>query len=335
MLEIDGSFGLGGGQILRTAMGLSGFTGIPCKVNNIRLKHKNPGLREQHIQIAKSVSRVCRGKITGAELGSTEIEFIPGKIQEQEINIKIGATGSIGLILQSILVPLSQSGVKVKITGGATWGKWSPSVIYLKDVLCGLVKEMGYEVSVDIIREGFFPDGGGEVEIITKPAVWKEIDLTQRGGVLSINGISVASEGLKEKNVAERQRDAASKTLYEYCRVLPSMEINYVKTPAIGSGIFLALDTEHQMIIGGSSLGEKRRKPEQIGKQAAKNLIKEYEKGGLDLFAADQLIPYLAIAGGKIKVSKITEHCRTNAFVAEKFLNVKVKMEENFIEVVK
>jgi len=335
MIEIDGSYGSGGGQVLRTGIGLSALTEKPCRVFNIRAKRRNPGLREQHLQAVRTVSRICRGKLEGATLGSTEIEFTPGKIKEEEINVNIGTAGSIGLVLQAILIPASQASVRIRINGGATWGKWAPPVAFLQNILYTFLKDIGYDFEIKILREGFYPKGGAEIEVKTTAAQWKPLEILRRGGILSIKGISVASLSLAERKVAERQRDAASKVLYEYCRILPSIEVKYSPSLSIGSGIHLHIDTEHLLIVGGSAIGEPRRKAEDIGKNAAENLIREYEGGGVDSYAADQLLPYMALAGGKIKASQITEHCRTNAFIIEKFLPVKFKIENNIIEVLK
>ena len=335
VIEIDGSYGSGGGQVLRTAVGLAALTEKPCKVFNIRAKRRNPGLREQHLQAIRAVSRLCTGKLEGAKLGSHEIEFLPGKIKQGDVEIHISTAGSVGLVLQSLLIPASQCAVKIKISGGGTWGKWAPPVVYLQNILYGFLKEMGYNFEIKILREGFFPKGGAEVEIQTKPASWKPLELLKRGGVLSISGISVASLSLMEKKVAERQKEAASQILFGYCRVLPSIEVKYSPSLSIGSGIYIQLDTEHLLTVGGSAVGEPDKRAENVGREAVRNLIREYEGGGVDSHAADQLLPYLAIAGGKIKASQVTEHCRTNAFVIEKFLPVKFKIENNVIEVIK
>jgi len=335
MIEIDGSYGSGGGQILRTAAGLSALTGKPCRVFNIRAKRRNPGLREQHLQAIRAVSRMCSGKLTGAEIGSQEITFEPGRIKEGELLVPISTAGSVGLVLQALLIPSSKSGAKIKLSGGGTCGKWAPPISYIQNVLANFLSEMGYKVNIKVLREGFYPKGGAEVEVIAAPAVWKPVEIIKRGGVLTIGGISKASLSLKEQRVAERQVDASQKVLYEYFRILPAIEIEYSPSLCPGSSLQLWIDTEHFLRIGASATGEIGKKAEEVGREAARNLIKEYEGGGVDSHAADQLLPYMALAGGKIKASRVTEHCRTNAFVIEKFLPVKFKIEGTLIEVVK
>ena len=335
MIEIDGSIASGGGQVLRTAVGLAAVTGKPCKVFNIRAKRRNPGLREQQLQAVKSVSRLCRGKLVGAEIGSREIEFEPGVISEKEVTVRIATAGSIGLVLQALMIAASVAEVKIRIEGGGTYGKWAPPVAYIDKVLGNFLKEMGYEFDVKILKEGFFPKGGAEVEVCTRPASWKPVEILKRGGVLNIGGVSAASLSLKEKKIAERQVDASQKILYEYFKTLPSVETSYSPALCPGSGLQLWMDTESLLRIGESSVGELGRRAEEVGREAARRLIREYEGGGVDSHAADQLLPYLALAGGRIKVNGVTDHCRANIFVIEKFLPVKFKVEEKIIEVVR
>ncbi len=335
MIEIDGNYGSGGGQVLRTAVGLACLTGKACKISNIRAKKRNPGILEQHLRAVRSVSNLCSGKIEGAEIGSREVMFTPGNTMKKEVVVKVATSGSVGLVLQSLLIATSNSEVKIKIIGGGTWGKWAPPIEYIENVLHSFLADMGYKFEIKVLREGFFPEGGAEVEVDTHPAEWKTLDAVQRGGILSLGGISVASISLKEKRVAERQVEAAQKLLYEHYRQLPTIDINYSPTMCPGSGLQLWIDTEYMLRIGADAVGERGRRAEDVGRDAARKLIREYEGGGIDSFAADQVLPYLALAGGKVKVNKVSEHVTTNIFVIEKFLDVKFKIENNIIEIIK
>lgn len=334
MLEIDGSYDEGGGQILRTALGLSALTGKAFKISNIRLRRKKPGIKPQHLECVNAVARLCDAKVEGANLGSKELSFVPGAIKPGRLNIKIPTAGSVGLVLQAVLIAATSATLKVKIEGGASYGKWAPPMDSLDNVLFPLLKRMGYEIKVLKLKDGFYPKGGALVEIAVKRAALKPIELVDKGKLISVNGISVASSRLEKARVAERQAKSARKELFPYFDVPIKLKAYYRDSICPGTGITLWAVTENS-IIGADSLGELGKKAEQVGKEAAKKLVFEFENGTVDSYIADQLLPYFALAkGGKLKTSKITGHIRTNAFVIEKFLNVKFSIDEkeNIVE---
>ncbi|HHT9153259.1 MAG TPA: RNA 3'-terminal phosphate cyclase, partial [Candidatus Hypogeohydataceae bacterium YC40] len=133
LLRIDGSFGEGGGQILRTSLTLSALTGTPFEIYNIRAKRKNPGLRPQHLQAVKALAKICQAETLGAEVGSSTLTFWPGKIQPGDYHFDIGTAGSVSLVLQTLFLPLAHAPEpsRVEITGG-THVPWSPCFHYLK-----------------------------------------------------------------------------------------------------------------------------------------------------------------------------------------------------------
>ncbi|MBU2638641.1 MAG: RNA 3'-terminal phosphate cyclase [Nanoarchaeota archaeon] len=330
MIQLDGSHDEGGGQILRTAVGLSAYTGKPFKIFNIRARRKNPGLQAQHLEAVNAVARLCNAEVKGNALHSKELEFVPHEVNTGRINVKIPTAGSVGLVLQALMIPASLTTLKIKIEGGATYGKWAPPMDYLANVLFPLLGRMGYNIEVGKIKDGFYPKGGALVEVSVKRSSLKPIELIERGEPLTINGISVASSNLEKARVAERQAMSASKILFNEFGDLPlDLKALYREAICPGTGITLWAECENS-IIGADSLGELGKKSEQVGKEAAIKLIKEFSSGAaVDSHAADQLLPYIAIAdSGKLKTTKITGHIRTNAFVIEKFLDVKFRIAE-------
>ncbi|HID95330.1 MAG TPA: RNA 3'-terminal phosphate cyclase [Candidatus Latescibacteria bacterium] len=334
MIEIDGGFASGGGQILRTAVGLSALTGKACRITNVRAKRSNPGLREQHLQAIKAVAELCSGELVGAQIGSTRIEFYPHRTREGGLNVNIATAGSVGLVSQALLIPALQRSLRIRIKGGATYGKWAVPIAYLQNVLSPLLKRMGYEIEMGVMREGFYPQGGAEVEVRTRRARFRPLDITERGGIVSIKGISVASDSLEKRKVAERQREACEKLLFDHFKVEPLIEVRYSPSLCPGSGIQVWVETANS-VIGGNGLGEPGKKAEEVGREAARSLISEFEGGPVDSYAGDQLLPYLALAGGRIQVSRITDHCQANAFVIEKFLPVRFQIAGRTISVQK
>lgn len=326
MIEINGSYLEGGGQILRTATALSAITLKPCRIFNIRASRPNPGLQQQHLQGLKAVAKLSNAELKGAKLGSKEIIFIPKKLKGGEIEIEIPTAGSTGLIFQTLCLPSAfcEEDVYIKIKGGATYGKFAPPMDYIKLVLLRVLEKAGYKCKIEIKKHGFYPKGGAEVEIYI-PARQKltPLILKERGKLLEIKGISVASEFLKRRNVAERQKSAV-KNLLEKAKI----EVLYQKTSNPGSGITLAGIYENT-ILGADALGERGKKAEEVGKEAAEKLLEAMRSEAcLDEHASDQVLPFIAIAGkGEITVSKITKHALTNAWVIEKFLDVKFEFQ--------
>ncbi len=335
MLAIDGSSGEGGGQVLRTASALSALTGEPCRIFNIRSKRSNPGLREQHLQGLLSVAKLCNGKVENAKLGSTEIMFYPGSGFSNEVGVNIPTAGSVTLVLQSMMVAaaFAKHGTRISIKGGATNTAWSPPADYAANVLFPMLERMGYSANLTINRRGFYPKGGADVVCSLESAeILKSLSVKSRGDVSVINGISLCA-GLP-KYVAERQKKAAGNLLkdagYDF-----AIGESVVGSSCPGSALVLWADCKNST-LGADSLGEIRKPAEKVGEEAAKRLIKELEGGfSLDAHAADQLIPYLALADGSsvVTTSEITPHTLTNIGVAEKILGVKFCLGENEIAV--
>lgn len=326
MILIDGSDS--GGQLVRTACALSAITGKPFKITNIRSSRPNPGLQTQHTEGIKSIAILCNAESKGLELNSKELEFYPKELTSKDMRIEISTAGSIGLVLQAVLLVTSQlkESVRIEIEGGATWGKWAPPVLYLKNVLLPLI---GDSTEIKVLRDGFYPKGGGKVEVVTKPLKLKPIEILEKGEFRNIKGFSIASKSLEKSKVAERQTKTSKELIKLKLNKELDIETDYVDSLSPGSGVLILIKTENS-IIGGDSLGEVRKSSEDVTKEAVKNLIFEYASGSVDRHVADMLLPYMALAGsGKIKTSEITQHIKTNISVIEKFLPIKFEIDEN------
>jgi len=328
MIEIDCSTGEGGGQIIRTAVAVSSIIGKPVHLYNIRENRTNPGLRAQHLKGLEALATLCNGKINGGVIGSKKVDFIPGKIQGKDLNINVGTAGSISLVLQTLMLPAihCKDNVTLRITGG-TDVKWSPQIDYLKYVLLPLLRKMNYQANVELGKRGYYPKGGGEVTVNIKPCELQALDLTTSAKVTAIKGISHASSLLKKSKVAERQANKARNMIFEKYGLKADISTTYGDSLSIGSGIVLWAETKHS-VVGASALGERGKPAEDVGEEAVLQLTKELT-GAVDRHAADQLVPYIAIAGGKVKTSRVTGHCKTNAWVCNKFgLNVEIANNE-------
>ncbi|MHC1610021.1 MAG: RNA 3'-terminal phosphate cyclase [Candidatus Methanospirareceae archaeon] len=326
MLEIDGSLGEGGGQIIRTAIALAAITGKEVEIKNIRAKRPQPGLSAQHLHAVKAVERLSGGETEGLELRSTRLKFTPREVRGFEGEIEIGTAGSITLLLQS-LIPVAlfaDTETRVRIMGG-TDVKWSPPIDFYTHVFLPALHEMGCEVHLDVKRRGYYPKGGGLVEVSVRPVEQiKGFGLAKSGQDRLVHGIS-HSTGLPP-HVAERQARAAKRVLREagYDSELKEEVEEGNKTR--GSVITLWCGYK-----SGSALGERGKKAEFVGEEAAKSIITELESAAtVDIHLADQLVPYIALSKerSEMKVREITKHLETNIYITQKFLDVEFEIEK-------
>ncbi len=354
MIEIDGSIGEAGGQILRTACALSAVTKNPCLVYNIRKGREKPGLMPQHLAGIQALARLCNGSLEGDELGSQEIKFYPGEIYKERVFVDIPTAGSITLVLQTLILPslFAPRPIKITFEGGATDTFFSPTIDYFHYVFLKILEKLGAKGEINILKRGYYPEGGAGVEITLFPLLrpasakvsvdkqgsggqafkLKGLNLTERGELQKILVISGASELLQDKNVAERQI-AGVKEILGKLKLPTEEKIEYYPTQCPGSQICLIAEFENT-VIGADNLGKLGKRAEDVGKEAAFELLREQKSEAcLDKHLADQILPYMALGPGKSKVtvSEITNHCRTNIWVIEKFFNGKFEIRGNLI----
>ena len=333
IVQIDGSHMEGGGAVVRLATALSVLTKKPVRIFSIRANRPNPGLRTQHLRGLQAIAGFCGARLEGAALGSREIFFYPGKVSEKRIEISIETAGSVGLVLQSLLIAAmrAKERVVIEINGGATFGKYAPPLQYIQFVLLPVLRRMGYQVEINILRHGFYPVGGARVQVIVNPCgKLSPAEMGERGDVETVDILSTASSGLKKPRVAERQTRAALDMLkargYD-----PKVRSVYSDSKCPGSGVVVVAKTSNGCFLGSDGLGEKGKPAEQVGEEAAAKLLGIIDSGAtVDEHMSDQILPYMALAEGKSSVvaPALTSHAETNMWVIRQFLGIDFRAEK-------
>ena len=335
MIEIDGSYGEGGGQILRTAISLSALTLKPIRITNVRANRPQPGLKKQHLGGIELTAMLVDANVQGLEVGSTEVVFQPKERRGGDFSLDVGTAGSISLLLQAALLPavLAPERVVFRLRGG-TDVKWSPPIDYLRDVFAKMMTRLGPSIEIRQIRRGHYPRGGGEVLCQVSPVrSLDSVELIEFGELKEISGISHCVR--LPAHIAQRQAVSAGDVIREELGIEAAIQIeSYPKDNdphhGPGSGIVIWATSECGAVLGADSLGEKGKSAEEVGSEAARRLVKEISTGkAIDSHLCDMLVPYLAIASGmsKVGVTEITSHLVTNIWVLERILGTRIELE--------
>jgi len=319
MIEIDGSYGEGGGQIVRTAVALSAVTGKPVCIKRIRQGRPKPGLAPQHVRAITALAGICGAKTSGIEPGSMQITFAPGKIRGGSYRVEIGTAGSVTLLMQCLMPALlkAEEPVVLDVHGG-TDVQWSPTVDYFRHVFLPALRCFGVKASLDLRQRGYYPRGQGLVILRVEPGALRSAHLSAAPKAL-VHGIS--HSGNLPEHVAQRQAESAVKLL-EQAGFAAEVATESHRLPSMGSGITL-----WSGFVGASCLGERGLPAEKVGQKAAEALIMELESmSAVDFHLADQLFAYLALAGGSYTARKVSQHAMTNIWTAGHFLERKISL---------
>jgi RNA 3'-phosphate cyclase len=329
-IEVDGSLGEGGGQILRTAVAFSAIRRAPLRVVKIRGGRQVPGLRPQHVSALKVLASVFGGSLEGAEEGSTTVTFVPDRPRLRSISVDMGTAASITLVLQAVIpaVALSGSELALSLTGG-TDVPWSPTFDYFRGVVIPGYRSIGIEAEAKALRRGYYPKGGGVATVnVRRSASLKPLDLTSRRGV---TGAVLASRcGMLPKRVAERQALAAADRLAVAGVRVDREEVTEEKSSSPGTSVSICSVGEG-FIIGSDSIGARGKPAEEVGLEAAEKFLSVVESGAcMDANVADMLLPLLALAPlpSRVMVPRITSHLESGLRLAEQFTSCKWLAEQ-------
>ena len=326
MIELNGSTGEGGGQILRTALTMSMITGQPFRIENIRANRPKPGLMRQHLVAVQAAAAICDADIGAVILGATTLEFVPKPIRGGEYRFAIGTAGSCTLVLQTLLPALlyAQTPSVIHITGG-THNSMAPPAHFLQRAYGRVLAEMGASIDIELKRFGFYPAGGGEIVARVNPAEGlRKIDLLTRGE--RVRGYAESFVAGIAGNVAQRELECvgtgmgweASQLLV---RALPADQ---------GPGNALLVTLENQYVTEVfCAFGEKMLRAEQVAKKVL-GQVRDYLASGAAVgeHLADQImLPFSLAGGGSFTTNCVSKHATTNAAVIEQFLPIRIRFE--------
>ena len=332
MISIDGSYGEGGGQILRTAVALSALKKEPIKIINIRASRPDQGIKAQHYVAIKSVKELCNAETTGLDVGSSTLTFTPDEIKGGKYKFDIGTAGSITLVFQTcILASLnSEELVTIKLTGG-TDVKWAPTWDYFQYIFIPLLKKVGITIDTKLIKRGYYPKGGGEAEITIYPNTnLNQIKLDENQIFSEVEG-TIYISNLPE-HISTRIKHATIKELLK-SNLKADIKIEQTTSYSPGTGITLWAKS-NDTIIGTTLIGEKSLSSEEVGQKVVRNLINEiYSGANLDIHAFDQLLPYMVISnknqGCSCIIRELSSHASTSMWVLKQFFNVDFDIKQN------
>ncbi|AHG03552.1 RNA 3'-phosphate cyclase [Halobacterium sp. DL1] len=303
----------GGGQLVRTALSLSAVTGEPFRMRHVRRARANPGLQAQHCAAIETVAAVCNAETDGVEVGSESFTFEPDAIEAEDdeelvfggsTSVEVGTAGSVPLVFDALLpvaVALDEE-FTARLEGG-TDAKWAPPFDYFRHVKLPLLAEHGLDAETTLDRRGYYPRGGGKATLTIRPSTLDALDVTERGDRQSLTAYSVADDDSTDAEVAERQLQGVPEDAEQ--------QADYGEADCSGSALVLAAEYEHSR-AGFGELGEMGVEAETVGEKATER-FEAFEDGdaAVDAHMADQLLPFLALAGGEIRVPEVTSHVET------------------------
>jgi RNA 3'-terminal phosphate cyclase (ATP) len=322
-LELDGA--IGGGQVLRSALSLSMVSGRPFRIVNIRAQRSRPGLLRQHLTAVLAAAEVCGAQVEGAQLGSMALSFKPGAIKAGDYSFSIGTAGSCTLVLQTLLPALLRApdNSRLRISGG-THNPAAPPSDFLQCAWLPLLRRMGAQLELTLLRHGFAPAGGGQLELHIQPGQLQPLYLQERGAVIDQQARCLLA-GVPG-HVGARELERLAKGLK-----LPEEALHFVHLPqehGPGNALLLEVRCEYVSELF-AAFGQPRLRAENVADQVAKQ-ARDWLGGETTVaeHLADQLLLPMALAGGgSFTTPRRTAHLDSNIQVIEAFMPVRIHCE--------
>jgi len=328
MITIDGSFGEGGGQIVRSSLALSLLTGRPFEIDNIRAGRRKPGLMRQHLTAVEAAAQIGRAQVEGAAIGSRRLVFWPGEVTPGDYHFSVGTAGSTTLVLQTVLPALMVARGPSSLTlEGGTHNPFAPPFDFLTKSYLPLIAHMGPQVTVTLQRPGFYPAGGGRLEVQIHPVdSLGPLELTERGEITSYRVRALVAN--LPRHIAQRECDTIAKKTGWNESCFHVEEIDQSKGP--GNVVMIELESPHvtEVCTGFGKIGVRA---EQVASSVLRD-ARKYLKADVPVgeHLADQLMLPLGIGawqgtgGGTFRTMGLSLHAKTHAEILKRFLNIHI-----------
>jgi RNA 3'-phosphate cyclase len=329
-LEVDGSYGEGGGQILRTALMFSIITGRPVRVSKIRAGREVPGLRRQHVSSLRVLSSVFDSRLEGVAEGSSEVSFMPGPPRADSIFLDMKTAASITLVLQAVVpaVALTRSRLTLELMGG-TDVPWSPTFDYFDAIVRRAYGAIGIRFSARVVRRGYYPRGGGRVVVKVEPCeALRPLRLTESPRVEAVDLTSRCA--MLPRHVAERQVSSAASELKKNGLRIGQRLVTEEPAESPGSSVLVSSSGD-SFFLGSDELGARGRPSEEVGRAAAERFASFVRFGAcVDDNLADMLAPLLSLASNPsaLRAARVSEHLTSGFYVAKLFSSCDFTVEE-------
>ena len=331
MIEIDGSYGEGGGQIIRTSVSLAAITGRAVRVFNVRARRTKPGLQPQHVMAVKAAAELCDARVKGDAVGSVQFEFRPGaEIRGRDYEFDIGTAGASGLVFQTVFLPLTAAGVDSRFTiRGGTHVPHAPPIDYLSGVYLTALRQAGVEARLSYGPAGFYPQGGGVVLSSAGKGSLTPVSLTERGGLRNLTAHIVTAR--LPEHVAERGATTVETFMKGVGRkVITVRHDSGELARSTGAAVVLTAECDGGF-AGFTGLGERGKPMEKVAEQACEEFMKWWKTGAaVDEHLSDQLVLPMSLTTGESRwtTPAVTDHLRTVLWVVEKFLPIQHRIDE-------